>query len=80
MAREMLLREMRGRTARRFILEEVIDFKNDVEDLFTTFLKEHAYFETVWFSSCMDHEYFSTNVFLDVQWTHAILKDETSQA
>lgn len=47
MTRLTLFKKMRGGVAEIATLEEVLDFKADIEDLLRTLLREHAYFETV---------------------------------
>lgn len=76
MARLSVLQEMQARLPRIATLEHLLEFRANVEDTFKIFLRDHAYFETVWPAACLDHEYFKDNIFLQAHRAAGLLKEE----
>lgn len=81
MARLTLLKEAEDSLIMSILsLDELLEFKADVEDTFNMFLKEHTYFEKVWPSAYLEHDYFRSNVFLEAQRVYASLRQNIAKA
>lgn len=80
MARYTLLKEMQGHVTEVTSLEELLEFKVNIEDLTKMFTNEHTYFESVWPTSCIDHDYFKSDIYLKVQRVYSNIKREIARA